>query len=231
MKPKPSRVCFAVICLFFLASTSFVVASPATPKIRLEPKETLDVQPNQSFNVNVALADVSELYGWQFNLTFNPAVLNVVNVTEGPLLKQGGTTLFAKKTNNTRGYLLVSASFMPPYPAHGVNGSGVLGSIVFQVISQGSSTLHFEETSTKLRTVTAGNLVPIGFEVEHGSFRNVAPGFSLPLELIAGAIVIVAVGGVGGFVFFRRRRKERMEEEEEDEEERKEAEAETSKKT
>jgi len=228
MKQNPKWVCLATACAFFLALTSMVVASPAT-EMKIEPEEVLDIQPNGTFTVNVTVTDVPStdqtpgLYGWQFNLTFNPAVLNVENVTEGSFLKQSGNTLFAKKTNNTSGYLLVSASFYPPYPAHGVNGSGILGSIIFKVMSQGSSNLHLEEVSCKLRTVKAGTVVAIDFDVEDGSFRNVAPGISLPLEIIAGAIVIVAVGGVGGFVYFRRRRRERVEEEE--------AEAETSEET
>jgi len=210
MKQNLKWVCLATACVFFLALTSIVVASPTEMKIA--PKEVLDIQPNGTFTVNVTVTDVPStdqipgLYGWQFNLTFNPAVLNVENVTEGSFLKQSGTTLFAKKTNNTSGYLLVSASFYPPYPAHGVNGSGVLSSIIFKVMSQGSSNLHLEKVSSKLRTVKAGTVVAIDFEVEDGSFRNVAPGLTLPLEVIVGAVVVIAVGGVGGFVYFRRRR-------------------------
>ena len=211
MKQNPKWVCLATACVFFLALTSIVVASPAT-EMKIEPEEVLDIQPNGTFTVNVTVTDVPStdqtpgLYGWQFNLTFNPAVLNVENVTEGPFLKQTGTTILLKKINNTSGYLLASASFMPPYPAHGVNGSGVLGSIIFKVMSLGSSNLHFEKASCKLNTVKAGNVVRMDFEVEDGSFRNVAPGLVLPLEVITGAVVIIAVGGVGGFVYFRRRR-------------------------
>jgi len=205
MKQNPKWVCLATACVFFLALTSIAVASPAT-EMKIEPEEVLDIQPNGTFTVNVTVTDVNELYGWQFNLTFNPAVLNVENVTEGSFLKQTGTTILLKKMNNTSGYLLASASFMPPYPAHGVNGSGVLGSIIFKVMSLGSSNLHFEKTSCKLNTVKAGNVVRMEFEVEDGSFRNVAPGLVLPLEVITGAVVIIAVGGVSGFVYFRRRR-------------------------
>jgi len=218
MKQNPKWVCLATACVFFLALTSIVVASPAT-EMKIEPEEVLDIQPNATFTVNVTVTDVPStdqipgLYGWQFNLTFNPAVLNVENVTEGSFLKQTqtGKTLFVKKLNNTRGYLLVSASIYPPYPAHGVNGSGVLGGIIFKVVSQGSSNLHFEKASCKLNTVKANTVVPMDFEVEDGSFRNVAPGLVLPLEVITGVVVIIAVGGVGGFVYFRRRR-ERAEE-------------------
>jgi len=223
MKCVSRCFCLAAVFILFLTSPSIVVASPAT-RMNIEPRETLDIQPNGTFNVNVTVTDVTELYGWAFNMTFNPAVLNIENVTEGPFLKQAGITLFAKKTDYTIGYLAVSAAFVPPNPAHGVNGSGVLSNIVFKVMSQGSSTLHFEKLTTKLRTVTAGNVVAIDFEAEDGSFRNVAAGLSLPLEFVAGAIVIVAVGGVGGFVYFRRRK--RLAEEEEEE-----AETETSEET
>lgn len=205
MKWNAKCVCLATLCMFSVASTSLVVASPEA-KMTVEPKEVLDVQANGTFSVNVTVTDVSELFGWQFNLSFNPAVLNVENVAEGLFLRQAGTTLFTNKTDNTSGYLLVSTSFMVPYPAHGVNGSGVLGSIILKVMSQGSSTLHFEKTSTKLRTVTAGNIVSIDFETEDGSFRNNAPGLALPYEVIAGVVIIVIVGGGVGLIYLKRRR-------------------------
>lgn len=40
------------------------------------------------FTVNISIADVKDLYAFQFELKWNGPVLNVTKITEGPFLKQ-----------------------------------------------------------------------------------------------------------------------------------------------
>lgn len=74
-------------------------------------------------------------------------MLNLTNVEEGPFLKSGGLTLFtwpegAQQINE--GYLpeIYCASFVPS----GVNGSGVLATVTFKVLTTGASTVTMNET-------------------------------------------------------------------------------------
>jgi len=205
---KNLRSTFMVVALLFiLTATELVNASPAV-KIAIEPSEVTDLESGATFTVNVTISDVVNLYGWQVNITFNPGILNVEETAEGPLLKQVNETIYVKKIDNDRGYVLASCSWMPPYPAQGVNGSGILMSITFTVKGSGVSSLSFVKAATKLNTVIASNRVPItDFTTDNGSFRNAAPGLGIPLELVAGVIGVVGVGGVLAFFFMRRRRK------------------------
>lgn len=197
-------------CILILSISEGAKASPE-PNIAVEPAEVRDIPPNETFDINVTITDVSELYSWQFTLTFNPAVLNVIEVTEGPFLKAFNETLWlTPKKDNDAGLIGAGALFKPPAPPHGATGSGVLASVTFKVMSGGASSLHFDKDKTILITYIGSKTAKIeNFLLTDGSFRNAAGGgvFGIPLELLAGAIVVVAVVGVSAFFFIRRRRK------------------------
>lgn len=171
-------------------------ASPETV-ITVNPKITT-TEPGESFEIDITVSDVSDLYGWQFNLTFDPTILSAVNVTEGPFLKQaGGTWLLGPDINNFAGFVLCGASLFP-YPDEGATGSGVLATVTFNVTAEGWDDLHFSEMV--LNTVEEDLPVPIDHTTVDGIFayplrRDVAvTGVSAsPLSVTAGQLVSINV--------------------------------------
>jgi hypothetical protein len=199
---------FLVFVLMLFAGVDKTLASPAT--IAMQPAQVNNIASGGTFTVNVTVAEVSELYGWQINVTFNPQILNVERVAEGPFLKDINETIFGTNLKNTVGYAIVSAAFMPPYASHGASGSGLLANMTFSVKGSGSTSLHFDATRTYLRTVVSGSVAPIlDVTTVDGSFANAAGGFQsgFPLEVIAGIVVVIVVVGVVGFYLWRRRKK------------------------
>lgn len=199
---------FLVFVLMLFACMDKTFALPAT--ITIQPTQVKGIASGGTFTVNVTVADVNELYGWQINVTFNPQILNVESVAEGPFLKNINETIFGTNLKNTVGYAIVSALFMPPYPNHGASGSGLLANMTFSVKGSGSTSLHFDATRTYLRTVVSGSVAPIlDVTAVDGSFSNSSGGFQsgLPVEVIAGVVVVVVVVGVIGLYLWRRRKK------------------------
>jgi hypothetical protein len=94
----------------------------------------------QNFSINVNVTGVSDLYGWEFSLNWTATILNVVNVTEGPFLKSGGSTFFYYNLNATEGHMTVEDTLLGN--VQGVSGSGVLATITFNVKSSGQSPLN-----------------------------------------------------------------------------------------
>lgn len=88
-----------------------------------------------SFKVKINITNVENLYGWQINMTFNPAVLNTTtaSIIEGPFLQKAGATMPLKTVDNSAGVLLVSYSLSLPYPPNGASGNGTLVHITFKV--------------------------------------------------------------------------------------------------
>lgn len=202
------RLMFVAVALtLVVAAIGKAWANPETT-ISIAPSKVDDQPTGQTFTVDVVIADVSNLYGWQFNVTFNSNILNASKVSEGPFLKSFNDTAWPKPViDNTRGYILASALLMPPYPAVGATGGGTLANITFTVKSGGSSTLHFDETKTYLRSVASGVPVPIeGLVRQDGTYGSGGGGISgVPLELIAGVAVVVVIVVVAGVLLWRRR--------------------------
>jgi len=117
------------------------------PTIRVDP-ETLQVRPSSSFAVDVEIVNVSDLYLWEFKLYYRNDIVDVVQITEGSLLRTGGTTVWADNSNpnynSTYGLVHVGASLLGDIP--GVNGTGVIASISFATVAVGNSTLDIVDT-------------------------------------------------------------------------------------
>jgi hypothetical protein len=129
--------------------------------------------PTDSLAVRIDISDVTMLYTWQFNLTFNPAVLQVVAITEGPFLKQltpPGTTFLTPIIDNTAGWIQAGAA-LKNFVSGGVNGSGELATVSFQAVAEGNSVFDFDEETTKLRTWDGNVLVPIEHTTASGFFQ------------------------------------------------------------
>jgi len=208
MKMSSGLVLVATVLMLVVAATGDAWADPAT--ISLDPTKVDALQVGETFTVNVMISDVSNLYGWQVNVTFNPSVLGAVRIVEGPFLEDVNETVWPKPViNNSTGYVFASSSLMPPYPAAGASGSGQLASITFSVKAGGGSDLRFDETRTYLRTVVGGSVQEIGNVVRQDGTYGIGGG-GFPWELIGGAIAVVVVVVVVG-VFLMRRRKDKAE--------------------
>ena len=85
-----------------------------------------------TFTLDLSARNVMDLADWRFDISFNPSVLEVLEVNEGDFMKQnGGSTLFQKGTiDNTAGKIEgLSSSILADT---GVNGTGVLLSVTFK---------------------------------------------------------------------------------------------------
>jgi len=156
-----------IVSLAFLAIGGIHAAS--TPTIMVDPKVSGGA-PTESFSVNILIANVTDLYAWQFNLTFTPSVLEAVSVAEGPFLEQFGTTLMATPNiNNTGGWVFAGAAFLS-WDEGGANGNGVLATVNFRVLADGMSDLHLSLADTGLRTYDGSVPVPMAYEAVDGVF-------------------------------------------------------------
>jgi hypothetical protein len=95
-----------------------------------------------TFTIPVSITDVVDLNAWQFDLAFDPAILQVTatGVTESAFFTQGDITVFVPGVvDNTLGQILGVSDALILQPA--VNGSGVLANIEFTAIAPGVSPL------------------------------------------------------------------------------------------
>ena len=99
----------------------------------------------QDFSIDVAISNVVNLYGWEFELNWTVPLLQTVNVVEGPFLKAGGSTFFAHNSNDTEGYMIVDDTLTGQVA--GATGDGVLATITFYVDGIGQCPLDLHNVT------------------------------------------------------------------------------------
>ncbi|UCG44580.1 MAG: hypothetical protein JSV58_04015, partial [Candidatus Bathyarchaeota archaeon] len=97
--------------------------------------------PGHTFTIDIKVMDVEFLYCWQVNLSFNPEVLQLINIIEGGFLAvQPNGTWGASRIEES--WALFGWSTLGPH--QGVNGSGTLATVEFKVLGKGESRITFE---------------------------------------------------------------------------------------
>ena len=112
-----------------------------------------------TFTFDVRGENVSDLAGWQFDIAFDPAILEAINVSEGDFLKtDGGTTFFQSgRIDNTAGKItgLKSARLSDS----GVSGTGNVLQIKFKARLHGETRLALQNFKFGSST---GEIIPAG---------------------------------------------------------------------
>ena len=109
-----------------------------------------------SFTLDVRADNVTDLAGWQFDIVFDRAALEAIEVSEGDFLKSdGGSTFFQSgQTNNATGK--ITGLIAGRTSAGGVSGSGSLLKVEFKAKSVGETELALE--NLLLGSATGGNI-------------------------------------------------------------------------
>jgi len=101
------------------------------------------VEAGRNFTININISDALDLYGWEFKLSWNATLLDVIDFKEGSFLKSGGHTFFNFKINDTTGYILADCTLLGN--TSGVSGNGTLATVKFHVKTAGNCTLHLQD--------------------------------------------------------------------------------------
>jgi hypothetical protein len=133
----------AVTALFFIFQTSW---ANAVPILSIQPPET-NVGLGETFSLDVMVSDVEDLFGFQFNLLFNPGILSGFNLSLGPFLGSDGaeTNTFLNTINNSTGTASFGAQRLSPDGNLSGTGSGILASIDFTSQAVGTSPIAFSD--------------------------------------------------------------------------------------
>ena len=113
---------------------------------------TVTIQPpstpaalGDTIDVGIAIEGVSDLFGWELGVSFDPTILRAAAVTEGEFLSSAGSTIFlAGPINNAAGTIsFVSSALTGMIP--GESGAGILAHIRFETIAYGVAPIQLND--------------------------------------------------------------------------------------
>jgi len=141
MKTYGMRLLTIVVMFFVLILSGHVTAQASAVAIVSVQTPASAPLVGSSFDVLVNIGSVSDLFSYQFDLSFNPAVISATGMSEGPFLATGGSTMFLPGSiDNVAGTIAFTAnSLVGEVP--GINGAGTLVTINFQALASGSSSM------------------------------------------------------------------------------------------
>ena len=182
-----------ILCILIssMAMTSLVKATPETLAI-YPPSHTVE-ELGEQFQVNITIADVTDLWSYILDLSWNASILECIEVTEGPFMKNVAGTVFLSKAPEP-GYIPeITCSFLSIV---GASGNGVLATVTFNATGIGETDLHIGGPLAGEPDLIDNDEWPITVTVEDGSI-TVIPEFPtsiiLPLFLILTAIIAIMV--------------------------------------
>ena len=101
----------------------------------------LKVHMDETFTLDLSAEDVYDLAGWQFDVAFDPRVIEATEVKEGDFLKTKGSATFFQKGEVDNGAGRIVGLSSARLSEGGVNGTGHLLSISFKAKAAGTAQL------------------------------------------------------------------------------------------
>jgi len=188
-----------------------MVTSPIEVEIKstyiaVVPESTVDTTLTLGKNYTVSIYtdyNGSDVWGWEFSLTYNPSVLEGIEVTNGDLITtaKDPSALFLPGTfDNVAGKLTKTANaffLAEPGDLPVTSGPGTLANVTFEVVGTGDSyiTLGTETIApTRLVGINAttedeyniiDDITPEWYHILHGYFRNTAEAVTHDIAVIS----------------------------------------------
>jgi len=120
----------------WLALAAVVLPVWAAPTVSVG---SATVHTGDTFTIEISIVGAESLQAWQFDLAFDPAILQANSISEGSFMPGFGATLFVPGViDNGSGLITLTADLfvdLDPYPS----GDGVLAQVEFLALAVGTS--------------------------------------------------------------------------------------------
>ena len=164
-------LCILLLTMFISAAAlNNTTASANQTKLYVDPQSIVDptLVPGENFTINITIANVTNLYSFEFKLSFNSTILNALEVELGDFFPtpENVSIIEPPWINNTAGYIHFGAKITGCELPR--SGGGTLSVVTFQVMDVGYSALNLYDTH-----ITDSWSDPIPHETFEGYFNNV----------------------------------------------------------
>ena len=117
------------------------------------------IHTGDTFTLNIRAENIADLAGWQFDIAFDPAILEAINVTEGDFLKQNSASTFFQGGSIDNAAGKIAGLNAARLAAQGATGTGTLLQVNFKAKSGGETKLMLK--NFQFGSIT-GDIIPAG---------------------------------------------------------------------
>jgi hypothetical protein len=170
MKGERTKYLPLILSFFIVLSMmSTALAPPAPPPLPLMSMSpaTHSYNPGDSFTIDVNIQDVTDLFSYEVKVGYNPGILHMASIAEGPFVKDQTTSPLGTLWSTIQGVDFVYAVCVTLGKYPGVSGSGKLFSVTFNVIDLGECDLDLYDS---IMLDSTGALIP--HDVADGFFST-----------------------------------------------------------
>ncbi|UCD02875.1 MAG: PGF-pre-PGF domain-containing protein [Candidatus Aenigmatarchaeota archaeon] len=177
----------AVLTLILLGGAHNVAAQ----EVYLTPAGSIDL--GQELVLRIRVTGVTDLSGFQIDLSYDPSVLSYTRTEEGTFLNSDGATTYSNLTTITvdTDTGMISDIIVFRYSSVGIGGDGILASVYFDTPVEGTSDIKLEQvllsnstageiheidTNTTIAVVSSGGVIPPDGDGGGGGGRGGTPG-------------------------------------------------------
>ena len=156
MSYKKLFIPLLILSLVLISTGCLGKLFPVTPEVTssagiagvlyLEPAN-LTLTPSQDFTVELKVTSITNLKGYSVTLSYDPTLISLQEVTEGPFFSAKGKTFFYKKVDDIKGTILIDCAILGPELS--VSGEGALATLSFTSLKTGSTSIEFSLAKTR----------------------------------------------------------------------------------
>lgn len=180
-----------------LVASFLVLAAVQAATVSIDPSsETVGV--GETFSLNVDIADVTDLYAFQFDMGFDPTLLAAASESEGSFLFVGARFFFPGIIDNVGGAISGTAdTLIGPVPGASTSGTPrVLATLQFTALGLGMS------------PITLSNIVLLDSSLSDISFSSVDGSVTVgPAAVPEPRLIVVLFAGFLAITAFQARRR------------------------
>jgi hypothetical protein len=161
-----------------------------TTQVVVSPSHASQAGVGETVELDIEVQDVTDLYAVQVQLTFDPSVVQVqdadprpsspgVQIRPGVFLDPANQYVLVNEADNAMGEIDFAVTQL--YPAEARNGSGVLATVIFEAVDQGTSPVHLVGVRLLDDTPQDPQEIPAG--AQHGEIM-VRGGYDIYLPVV-----------------------------------------------
>ena len=138
-----------------------------TAIVYVDPPLVVGLSVGDTFQVNVTVADVADLYAWSFQFCYKSEILNASSWTLAPAFSLRApdvvnlVVIWTDNYNGTHGFIQIDCSLIGAVPTF--SGATPLATVYFKLKYYGSTVLHLQNT------MLLDDSVPIPHEIPHAT--------------------------------------------------------------